>query len=71
MSKKLLKVAVSFPAVFAAQSANFLRVGTKNGRDFNIRNRAGSTRMRLADISPAYLSYVCTHLRRLKSQAKR
>ena len=64
MSEKLIKVRERFPAVFAAQAANFHRVGAEDGGDFNIRNRMGSTRVRLADISSAYQSNVRSHLQR-------
>jgi hypothetical protein len=66
MSKKCFKIVVRFPAVFAAQTVNLLRVGAKNGADFNVRNRAGGTRVRLADISSAYQSNVRSHLRKPK-----
>jgi hypothetical protein len=61
MSKKFIEIAIGFSAVFAAQAADFLSVGTEDGDNFNIRNRAGSTRVRLADISAAYQSNVRSH----------
>src|ERR1700692_1936376 len=62
MSNKLIKIAERFSAVFTAQAANFLRIGAEDRSDFNARNRARSTRMRLADISPADQSNVRSHL---------
>ena len=63
MSKKLIKVGKWFSAIFAAESVNLLRVRAEDCGDFNIRNRAGSTRMSLADISAADQSDVRSHLR--------
>ena len=67
MSKKLIEVGERFSAIFAAQSANFLCVDTEDCGDFNIGNRAGSTRMSFADISPAYQSNVRSHLQSAKT----
>jgi hypothetical protein len=61
MRKKLIKIVIRFSAIFAAQAASFLRVGAEDGHYYDIWNRAGRTRMRLADISPAYQSNVCSH----------
>src|ERR1700693_1519219 len=69
MSKKLIKVTVRSSAIFAAQSADFLRVGAEDCSDFNIRNRAGSTRVSLADISAADQSDVRSHLRTRKRKS--
>src|ERR1700719_2560354 len=69
MSKKLIKVGVRFSAIFTAQAANLLRVGAEDGCDFNIRNRACSTRVRFADISPAYPSNVHSHLQNQKRKS--
>jgi hypothetical protein len=63
MSKKLLKIDVRFSPVFAAQAADFLRIAAEDRHNFNAGNRASSTGVRLADISPAYQSNVCSHLR--------
>jgi hypothetical protein len=63
MSKKFVKVGKRFAAIFAGESVDLLRVSAEDCGDFNIRNRAGSTRVSLADISAADQSDVHSHFR--------